>query len=162
MPPRFVEEVIDLQLQLKPYMPADRPEPAHWISTPDGDHGDEWCSVCGYYKVRNLRRHDRKNRQDYILDGGWLAESDIFPNCAGCGKQLDILPTDYCIAELIENFEGHGFYEDTKTCAFEIDEILEYVSYRSSDDPEMETMRQAAIKIATDFLKTLQTQYEEG
>ncbi|WP_040616188.1 hypothetical protein [Roseibium sp. TrichSKD4] len=151
----YVTEVEELQARLKPFLPTERPEPACWISTPDGDEGNEWCGTCGYYKVRNLRRRDRRRQGDYFLDGGWRAECDHFPCCAGCGVELDIIPTDYCIEELICNFERSGFYQDSQATAFEIDEILEIVNYRYDDNQAKEERRRAAVKIAARFLSSL-------
>lgn len=148
----YVPEVCALIEQLAPFLPKERPEPAHWISTPDGDLGNEWCGDCGHYKVRNLRRRDRKRRTDYILDGGWRAENDNFPYCVGCGKRLDACPTEYCISETIHHFETCGFSTDAAEDAFEIEEVLDHLDYRYGYDQATEELRTAAIKVAASFL----------
>lgn len=152
-------EVVALQAQIAPLVPAQRPEPIRWIVTPGGDLGTEWCSTCGYYMVRHLKRHDRLHRDDYILDGGWRIESDNYPTCEGCGQPLDVIPTDYCIQQTIQTFQECGYSTSTERDAFEIDEMLDSVAYCYAGDraAKREQRRNAIIAIARQFIRSLQT-----
>lgn len=99
--------------------------PCHWIATPNGDNGYEWCPDCGYFKVRNLRRHDRKRRNDYILDGGWRTSHDSMPGCHGCGALLDGSLTSYGASSELDYYEEAGLSTDPKVDALYLSEILD-------------------------------------
>ncbi len=149
----YVPEVQRLLDAITPFLPSERPEPAHWITTPDGDLGHEWCASCGYYKLRNLRRHDKERRDDYQLDGGYRTENDCFVSCESCGKPLDVTPTDYCINECLRNFEDGGFYEEAQATAFELVEILDRFEFRyEKEGVQRKEGRQTAIRIAYKFI----------
>lgn len=148
----YVPEVTALLARVEPLADRTKRPYPRWISTPDGDEGSEWCSDCGYFKVRNLRRHDRRRREDYILDGGWRTEEDHFCFCAGCGVQLDVCLTDYGVQEAIATFEECGFSTSRAHDAYEISELLNAVEYRSDDDAETEDTRARVIAIAQQFL----------
>ncbi|WP_029002804.1 hypothetical protein [Azorhizobium doebereinerae] len=68
-------------------------KPLHWVG--GADDGRDWCRDCARAVVRHLRRHDRKNRDDYVLDGGWRREQDSMPTCSGCGAHLSADLTRY-------------------------------------------------------------------
>lgn len=147
----YVTEVTALIEQIRPMigkMPIKYPR---WISTPEGDLGTEWCSDCGYYKVRNLRRNDRKRRSDYILDGGWRTEEEHFCFCKACGVTLDVCLTDYGAEEAIRTFEECGFSTSQQQDAYELSELLDRVEYasHSGDNPDQ---RAAVVALAKAFL----------
>ena len=96
----------------------------HWIVTPDGDLGTEWCTDCGYFKVRNLRRHDRKRRQDYLLDGGWRTDHDHTPFCEACGELLDGNLTNYGSVTELEHYQEYGFSTNVILDAYFLEEML--------------------------------------
>lgn len=147
----YVPEVTALIEQIRPMvgkMPIKYPR---WISTPEGDLGTEWCSDCGYFKVRNLRRKDRKRCRDYILDGGWRTEEDHFCFCEACGVTLDVCLTDYGAEEAIRTFEECGFSTSRQHDAYELAELLDRVEYasHSGDNPDQ---RAAVVALAETFL----------
>jgi len=148
---QYIPEVTALLDQIRPIigkMPIRYPR---WISTPDGDLGSEWCSDCGYFKVRNLRHSDRKRQRDYFLDGGWRTEEDHFCFCEGCGVRLNVCLTDYGAEEAIRTFEECGLSTAQDQDAYELVELLERVEYASNsgDNPEQ---RAAVVAIAQTFL----------
>lgn len=96
----------------------------HWISTPEGDQGHEWCPRCGYYKVRNLKRHDRGRRADYFLDGGWRTSHDSMPMCAGCGVLLDGALTSCGARQELDYYEENGLSTNRAVDALYLSEIL--------------------------------------
>lgn len=148
---QYVPEVTALADQIRPVigkMPIRYPR---WISTPDGDLGSEWCSDCGYYKVRNLRHRDRKRQRDYILDGGWRTEEDHFCFCEGCGVRLNVCLTDYGAEEAIRTFEECGFSTAKNQDAYELVELLERVEYASNSGDNTD-QRAAVVAIAQAFL----------
>lgn len=147
----YVQKVLDLEERLDALIPDRRLPYPRWIVTPDGDLGSEWCTDCGYYKVRNLRRHDRKRREDYILDGGWRTEEEHFCYCAGCGTRLDVTLLDGALRDEIYHYTECGFSTKPEEDAYELRELLNVVSYRSDND-KLEAERTALITIATRFL----------
>jgi len=78
-----------------------------WIHGADG--GDCWCRSCCYFKVRHLRRHDKKNRRDYCVDGGWGTEEDGPRFCKGCGKPLDVSLTTFAVESELDHFLSGGW-----------------------------------------------------
>jgi len=98
--------------------------PCHWIVTPDGDQGYEWCPTCGYYMVRNLRRRDKRRREDYILDGGWRTSHDTTPICHNCGALLDGAMTEYCAEEEIAYYREYGLSDRPDIDALYLSEII--------------------------------------
>lgn len=149
----YVPEVGALSGQLAPLIPKMRLPYPRWIVTPDGDLGSEWCTDCGYYKVRNLRRHDRKRREDYILDGGWRTEEDGHKFCAGCGVRLDVCLTREGVEEEVGHFEEWGFTTNSGEDAYEISEMLSAVDWRSEQHGDREEeLRQRVVAIAARFL----------
>lgn len=158
---QYVPEVTALADQIRPMigkMPIKFPR---WISTPDGDLGSEWCTDCGYYKVRNLRHRDRKRQRDYTLDGGYRSEEEHFCHCVACGVRLDVCLTDYGVEEAIRTFEECGFSTAEDCDAYELVELLERVEYASSsgDNPEQ---RSAVVAIAQAFLAQASTTNPSG
>lgn len=149
----YVETVTRLIKQLSNIAGERRLPYLRWIITPDGDLGSEWCRDCGYYKVRNLRRHDRKRREDYILDGGWRTEEEGFKYCAGCGSRLDVCLTDYGLREELAHYEECGFSGQRGEDAYELSEMLSAVEYRSDRESDDEAeIRRALIRLAETFL----------
>lgn len=100
-------------------------KPCHWIATPNGDHGREWCPDCGRFKVRNLRRHDRRRRDDYILDGGWRTSHDTMPMCANCGALLSGYLTGYGASQELDYYEDTGLSNNPPVDALYLSEIIE-------------------------------------
>ena len=146
-------EISALRERLEPLIPRVRRPPPHWIVTPYGDIGSEWCETCGYYKVRNLRRHDRPNREDYVLDGGWRTEEDHPCFCKSCGVQLDVCLTTYAVDEEVAHFQEFGFSTNVGQDAFDLGELLDAVDYPSADDSLAERERRdAVIKLVAAFL----------
>lgn len=153
----YVQEVADLLEIIEPIGdPAAPKKYPRWISTPDGDEGREWCTDCGWHKLRNLRRRerDRSKRGDYILDGGWRTEEEHFCFCAHCGCRLDISLTDYGVDEALACFEECGFSTAQTEDAYEIGEVLRSVEFRYSDDADTEERRRRAIALGQRFLAT--------
>lgn len=149
----YVQEVLDLSEKVALIASKERLPYPRWISTPDGDLGSEWCSDCGYYKVRNLRRRDRKRREDYILDGGWRTEEENFLNCTACGVALDVSLTDFGVEQVLETYEENGFTTSRTSDAREIGELLSSVEYRfERDDERSEERRQRIVALACRFL----------
>lgn len=147
----YVPEVTALIEKIRPMIGKVPIRYPHWIVTPDGDLGSEWCGDCGYYKVRNLRRRDRKRQREYLLDGGWCTEDDNFCFCEACGVRLDVCLTSYGIDDAVRTFEECGFSTAQDHDAYECVELLERVEYASSsgDNPEQ---RAAVAAIAQAFL----------
>lgn len=149
----YVPEIAALSERLAPMIPDKRLPSPRWIVTPDGDLGTEWCTDCGYYKVRNLRRHDRKRREDYILDGGWPTEEDSHKFCAGCGVRLDVSLTRHGVEEELHHYEEYGFTTRPGEDAYEIREMLSAVEYRGDrDEDDEEELRQRVMAVASRFL----------
>lgn len=146
-----VSRLIDF---LEPLVPDWALRPAHWISTPDGDLGSEWCEDCGTYMVRHLRRHDRKRREDYILDGGWSTDAEHFTFCSQCGKRLHISLTQFGAVSEIENYEQNGFSLSRDDDAYELSQILASLSWREATERDTITAaRQSAIELVSRFLE---------
>lgn len=105
----------------------ERPS-AFWISTPIGEYesnnGSDWCKGCGVAIVRHLRRQDRKNRGDYLLDGGWRTEHDHLVFCAHCGKTLDGSLTDYGASQEVEALSYYGVKPGSSYDAMSLYEAL--------------------------------------
>jgi hypothetical protein len=141
----YAQDLLDLQEKLQPFIPERRLPMPRWIRTPDGDLGTEWCSDCGYYKVRNLRRHDRKRAEDYILDGGWRTEEEGFKFCCSCGVRLDVGLTDYGVEDAVSAFEECGFRIEPAEDAYELDEIIDAISYVSDRDTEEDQERRRVV-----------------
>lgn len=153
MIPGYVAEVQALLERLDPLIPEKRLPYPRWIVTPEGDLGSEWCSNCGYFKVRNLRRRDRKRRADYILDGGWRTEEEHFCFCQGCGVRLDVSLLDYGVREEISHFEEHGFSTAPGEDAYELGELLSAIEYRGDNErADQEEMRSRVIAVVERFL----------
>src|SRR3546814_9266545 len=72
----YVQELLEISPAiLKLAAPfADSVQPHHWISTPEGDEGSEWCPACGLAKVKELLAEDPDHAGDYFLDGGWRTD----------------------------------------------------------------------------------------
>jgi hypothetical protein len=110
--------------------------PCHWISTPDGDQGSEWCYCCGRAMVRHLRRQDRRRRGDYILDGGWRTDHDHRVFCAGCGCQLDGSLTTYGALEELDYFRDLDPASASNQDAYDLSEVLLTLDVTSEDDAD--------------------------
>ncbi|WP_370677574.1 hypothetical protein [Pleomorphomonas sp. PLEO] len=123
---------------------AQETKPCHWISTPDGDQGDDWCPDCGNYKVRNLRRHDRRRRREYILDGGWCTDHDSMPFCAGCGSILSGSLTSYGSAEELAYYLENGLSETPRVDAIYLAEIMEALVYIEIADCDLSRITEMA------------------
>jgi len=46
----------------------------HWVNNCDASY--TWCGSCAKYFARHMRRHSKKNRYEYFVDGGWGSEED--------------------------------------------------------------------------------------
>ncbi len=99
-------------------------KPCHWISTPDGDLGSEWCPDCGRAMVRHLRRGDKKRRKYYILDGGWRTEHDYTVACAACGCRLDGDLTDHGAIEELDYFRDLDPAKANADDAYDLSDVL--------------------------------------
>ena len=67
---------------------SDELENARWlVDCPEYDEGFTFCYDCAV-KVKN-------NRDDVLIDGGWITEEDSPPICEKCHKSLacSILPS---------------------------------------------------------------------
>lgn len=149
----YVSAVTEMHEKIAPFIPVRELQGPRWISTPDGDEGQEWCDSCGYYKVRNLRRRDRKRRGDYFLDGGWRSEQENFCFCAGCGQRLEVSLLEYGIINTLECFAECGFSTNPAEDAYEIGEVLHALEYRSDfDGDQTESLRVEALKLAEAYL----------
>jgi hypothetical protein len=149
----YLTEVVALRERFEELASGVRTRYPRWISTPDGDLGSEWCSDCGYYKVRNLRRRDRKRAEDYILDGGWQTEEDHFCHCVACGVRLDVSLTDYGVQDAVRCFEECGFSTNPAEDAYEISEILGALDYRYGEESdETRETRAAIVAIAQRYI----------
>lgn len=75
----------------------------HWIR---GEAGPNWCHDCGKAMAKHLRRRaTRKDRGEYILDGGYPAgDEDGCATCEGCGKLLHYSLTDWGVEKELEHF----------------------------------------------------------
>lgn len=127
-------------------MMASETLPCHWIATPDGDEGREWCPDCGWAKVRNLRRRDRRRRSHYILDGGWRTNHDSMPICAGCGAFLDGYLTSFGASQELDYYCEAGLSTSAAVDALYLSEILDSID---QDDDEAVA---AAVALAREVL----------
>jgi len=100
-----------------------------WISTPDGDQGQDWCGSCGKAKARHLRRHDRKRRGDYLLDGGWRTEEERMSCCAGCGVDLNVSLLKYGAYSELDQFRNYGVRPGNSYEAMCLYETLRYFEW---------------------------------
>lgn len=128
---------------------AVKRRPFHWILTPDGDHGEEWCPDCGHFKVRNLRRHDRKRRADYILDGGWRTEHDGIRICAGCAAFLDGGLTTYGAKSELEYYRECGLSTQRDVDALYLSEIIGSLCFDDEDAPFALSLAEAVVALPT-------------
>jgi hypothetical protein len=102
-------------------------ESIHWIR---GEAGPNWCYGCGKAMAKHLRRRaTRKEKSEYILDGGYPAgDEDGCAHCEGCGKLLHYSLTDYGVEiELeyfLERWEPQG--NIVSETAYELARVFEY------------------------------------
>lgn len=136
----------DLSAALQPF--AAPTKPCHWLRTPDGDPGTEWCPDCGHSKLRNLRKHDRKRRDDYILDGGWPMEQDSLPTCVSCGAFLRASLTAYGAQYELDHYLENGLQGPHDVDALYLSEILDSI------DPEDDDFGEA-IRLGSALLETI-------
>lgn len=104
-------------------------ETMHWISTPNGDEGSEWCYDCGKAKVDELRGADPDNSDDYFLDGGWAIEDDSTCWCERCGVRLDSIMTDYCASSELDHYVTNGIVSFCEEIAYDISELVDHFKY---------------------------------
>jgi hypothetical protein len=142
--------------RLAPIAAKVRTKRLYWIETPDGtlvsNNGFCWCQDCGSAKVRNLRRHDRKNREDYFLDGGWGSEEDGPQFCCCCGVRLRCTLTEHGAQEEIWHFEEFGLRGGSADDAYEIRECLVALECRAEEDEDAAELAARAVEIARRFL----------
>ena len=99
----------------------------HWIR---GEAGPNWCHSCGKAVAKHLRRRaTRKEKRDYILDGGFPGgDEDGCARCEGCGKLLHYSLTDHGVENELEHFlkyfDQHGAIEPET--AYELARVFEY------------------------------------
>lgn len=126
---------------LRPLAARAEVRDAYWISTPDGellsDNGNEWCREHGMAKVRNLRRRDRRRRDDYILDGGWVSEHDTPPRCAHCGVRLRASLLSCGVMEEVDFFQEHPPRPGNADDAYALVEVLEGLFCAPAEDEEL-------------------------
>jgi hypothetical protein len=83
----------------------------HWVH--DGDEAVSWCRSCCVFKVRHLKRHNKreikKKHLDYLVDGGFGSEEDGPQFCAGCGKPLECTLTNCGIESELDHFLSDRF-----------------------------------------------------
>lgn len=127
---------------------------AHWIGSPDGEYtgsnGSDWCRTCAIFVIRHLRRHDRKHREDYRLDGGWRTEHDHQPFCAHCCERLDGSLTTYGAEAEVECWQTYGVRPGNPYEAHSLWETLNVLGYASK--PEDVEMAVQACDFAEAFL----------
>jgi hypothetical protein len=151
---------------LRPLADAVRVEPAHWISTPEGEYthslsgGSDWCRDCGAALVRHLRRRERnrKLRDDYVLDGGWPTEHETPPHCAHCGVKLEAILLTYGALDELEHFRNHPPTPGDPVEAYEISEMLSAFEVTGHDD---HAYALEAIEIARTLVAAI-PDYREG
>lgn len=148
------DEIDDLIDALRPLAAKAKVENAYWIVTPDGEYisnnGNEWCHDCGTAKVRNLRNHDRKRADEYILDGGWVTEHDTPPMCAHCGVKLEASLLFYGGTYELDHFRDYPPVPGNADQAYEISEMLSALQYTK---PEETHLALEAINIARKLIK---------
>lgn len=102
-------------------------ENIHWIR---GEAGPNWCHDCGKTMAKHLRRRaPRKERREYILDGGFPSgDEDGCARCEGCGKLLHYSLTDYGAESELEHFLEHWKPQDKiePETAYELARVFEY------------------------------------
>jgi len=143
-----IQDAFKGEIQYELYRIAIQVRDCHWISTPRGDQGHEWCPSCGRAKVRNMRRRDRRHRRDYHLDGGWRTDHDSFPVCRGCGAFLNGYLTKCGAREEIEGFRERGISTRAEIDALILNEIIDGLPNDETDDDV-----RLALKIANEILR---------
>lgn len=146
----YIQDIVDKSKMLESLASKVEVNFMRWISTPDGDQGQDWCCDCGTHKLKNMRKKDRRNRDDYILDGGNSAlERNNFGHCAGCGVYLKVS----LIEAPFDVFEECGFSSSKEADAYEIREMLNTVCYQYTDESkDRKFVRQAVVAIADKFI----------
>lgn len=97
-----MQDFDDIIEQLEKIASPLDPENIHWIP---GEAGENWCYACGKAKAKHMRRRAKKNKKDFILDGGWSGgEEDNPAYCEGCGKLLHYSLTDYGVEQELSHF----------------------------------------------------------
>jgi hypothetical protein len=134
----YVQELLNLspwiRVVAKPF--ADDVENMHWISTPKGDEGNEWCYGCGSAKVEELRTADPEHADDYFLDGWWAIEDDSSCWCEGCGARLNSIMTDYCAASELDHYVTYGVTPFCAEIAYDLSELIDHFDYQTEkSDP---------------------------
>lgn len=150
-------EIANLVSALYPLARTVTVKSAYWITLPDGssyyaDNGAEWCHDCGRAMIRHLRKKDRKNRADYILDGGWTCEHDTPPHCAQCGVKLHASLTTHGALEELSHFADNPPPADNPSEAYEISEMLDALEWTTPDNSKFAT---EAIGIAQKLVAAL-------
>ncbi|WP_421565941.1 hypothetical protein [Ochrobactrum sp. EDr1-4] len=131
------KEIDELLDKLTPLASQARVENAHWIVTPEGEYvsnnGNEWCFDCGSAKLKNLRKHNRKNADGYILDGGWAIDHDTPPMCAHCGVKLRASLLVYGGIYELDHFRDNPPVPGNIDHAYEVSEMLSAFQYTRSE-----------------------------
>lgn len=146
----YNEELLDIAPAIRAIAEPFPVKNHHWISTPDGDLGSEWCGDCGYYMVRHLRRRDKKQRRDYLLDGGWRTESDHTCWCAGCGMRLDCCLTDYGANEELAHYRTYGIQSFCAEIAYDLADLVDHYDYEHDKTNPRDTAD--VINLARNFI----------
>jgi hypothetical protein len=110
------------------YVMAKTPADAYWIA--GHEEGQSWCEDCGSFKVKNLRRRNKNNRDDYFLRGPDDGESDGCQFCAACG---DLLRYSLTGSGIIEEYNHFIRYPDDLSS---IDPVTAYILYRVVHDAQ--------------------------
>lgn len=135
-------EITALISEIASRWPPRRHPNAYWIAGPAEDYGD-WCRSCGMFKLRNVRRRDRKRRDEYLLDGGWRTEHDHRLFCSGCHVKLDGSLTTYGVEAELEHFTYYGVRPGSAGDADDLLEVLEALEWTDVKHADMAAEAQA-------------------
>ncbi len=148
----YVQELLELGRDVRaiaaPF--THEVEDMHWISTPNGDEGSEWCYECGSTKVEELRKADPDHADDYFLDGGWAIEDDSTCWCEGCGVRLNSIMTDYCAKEELSYYTDNGIQHYCTEVAYDISELVDHFGYVHDKTDRRDTAD--CIRLARNFI----------
>lgn len=122
----------------------------HWISTPNGDEGSEWCYNCGNARIDELRAANPQHSEDYFLDGGWAIEDDSTCWCERCGVRLNSIMTDYCASSELDHYVATGIVSFCEEIAYDISELVNHYAYEHDKTDRHDT--EDVIRLARSFI----------
>lgn len=154
----YVHELLELAPLVRAYAEpyAEQVKDCHWISTPNGDYGMEYCDDCGEKLVEKLRSEDQENADDYILDGGWRTDHDTTVWCEDCGVRLNGALTDYGASEELAHYVCEGIHSFSPEVAYDISELIDHYDWQS-DNSDMKEANEC-IALAKAFLAGVEKQ----